>query len=579
MASAFACLSVVVFILCCTYMTTSKFYTTNFVSSKDEMQSALHAINFSLHSLVERTTDRVSGSSVHQLANISLYERSVEDSKFVQLAGLSRSVHQLGNMSLYDGMQSVKVQNSKFVQLHFDQYSNMKSKAPSAAAYLLVLGYEEQLTFASRNMLQLAPLAADWHAQLVTPVVVGSHLFGIPGLVSPQVSRRHNFSDSDNTTEESIRLEKIYNIPKLNELFHGCVSKQLNMVSFEEFISYAPKDITLLHFNDASASYSDFHFSKHDAELVKKAIRKQNVHIADCSAVKSAAELALDIEEYLNHYLSESGARKIGTKRFKVVKTLCLDPYSAYQSTYLQQHMKQNGTPGTIIFTVWRGCIFSRCSLHYKAKYSSYNRNPGLFRFAVFTENDFNPPPSPELLSHLHQPDLLRTAKAFLERIGIHPPFLSIHVRSERIAIDGSKLKRPYYYDCCMKQLKKTVDRVRKEYSGDHERLLLITDKSSQYGTDTCQRSGASCKTSDTDAITDILKSFNWTIVHYDPVISNGVSNSGYVSLVEMSMLSLGEKLILVGRGSFQEVLQQKFLSHKGRTKADVYHICHNKHC
>ena len=519
----FGCLSVVGFVLCCAYVSLC---TTN---SNDAPRTK----SVSLHSLVNTT----GGFPTHQLESVSLYggEQSVENS-----------------------------------ELHLGLYSN-KNKLPSV--YLLVLGYEEQLTLASQNMLQLAPLAADWHAQLVTPVVVGSHLFGIPGLVSPQVYHRHNF-DSSNRTEKSIGLEKLYDIQKLNKLFHDHVSPQLNMVSFEEFISYAPKDITLLHFNDASASYSDFHFSKHDAELVKAAVGKQSMHIANCTAVKSAVKLALDIEKHLNQYLSQSGAHKLETKTFKVVKALCLDPYSAYQSTHLWQHIKQAGAPGTIIFTVWRGCVFSRCSVHYVTKYSSYKRNPGLFRFAVFTENDFNPPPSPGLLNHLHHPGIRRTAKAFLERIGIHPPFLSIHVRSERIVIDGVKLNRPNYYECCMKQLKLLVDRIGKQYRD--RQLLLITDKGSQYGSDTC--SGTHCKT-DIQAITAFLKSFNWTIVTYDPGISNGLSNSGYVSLVEMSMLSLGERLILAGRGSFHELLQQKFLSQNSRSMADMYHICQNKRC
>ena len=477
------------------------------------------------------------------------------------------SLHSIVNESITDGVAAHQLESEPSVEnseMHLGLYSNKPS------AYLLVLGYEEQLTLASHSLMQLAPLAADWHAQLVTPVVVGSHLFGIPGLVSPQARRRFNFD----STEESIGFEKLYDLQKLNGLFHSRVSPQLNMVSFEKFISYAPKDITLVHFNDASASYSDFHFTKHDAELVKAAVRKQNMHIANCTTVNSAVKLALDIEEHLNHHLSQSRAHNLEENKFKVVKALCLDPYLAYQSTHLWQRIKQTGTPGTIIFTVWRGCVFSRCSVHYVPKYSSYKRNPGLFRFAVFTESDFYPPPSPELLNHLHQPDIQKTAKAFLKRIGIRPPFLSIHVRSERIVIDGRKLYRPDYYVCCMTQLKILVDKIGKQYNEGH--LLLITDEASQYGSDTC--GDKNCE-SGTRAITALLKSFNWTIVSYDPGNTNGIRNSGYVSLIEMSMLSLGRKLILVGRGSFQELLQQKFLSQNKRSMADVYHICQNKHC
>ena len=432
------------------------------------------------------------------------------------------------------------------------QFERNKDQKPPLLRYLLALSYEEQLSAATRSMFQLAPLAADWNAQLVEPTVVNSNLFGIRGLVPSHLER---------CEKDAIRLFDLYDRTRLHELLHERLSPNLNMVPLEDFILSASQNITILHFNVHNSPARNFGLSKDEVTHISNQLKMKqlagNSIVLDCSKVPGASNLARRLEKRLNaiHLKLHNGA--VGSN-FTVLRSLCLNQKSTYHSQRLLKHISHSAT---IIFSTWRGCGSGACSyLHREQELPS---NPSPFRFDILTENRFHPPGSisVEQFHILQHASIQRTAQLYLEAVGIRKPFISVHIRTEKLLIDGINWR------CCLSTLANLVSPWKL-----HQKLL-VTDSASVYGTFGCRGHGI-CNPNITKAIVSTLRSFNFTTNSYDPSLLNGTRNSGYVSLVEMNMLSLGYKLVLLGRGGFQLTLKSLYLSRNDHKETDIYHIC-----
>ena len=420
-------------------------------------------------------------------------------------------------------------------------------------SYLLALTLQEQLSAASKSMLFLAPLAADWNAQLVEPVVLKSQIFGIEGIFPPD-SKLY-------TGQTSIKLSEIYDISEVRRILQTHVSPPVNMVPYEEFLVTASRTVTLLHFVRFGEGKNDFVLSRTESDLVRRHFKTSNSMAPfDCTHMSGALHLARKVETKLN-----KKSRTV-CPVFAVERVLCFKPTLVYRTDVMLQHMSH---PGTIVFTDWRGCgikfgSLESCSLHYEHN-SELHTNPSNFRYAVLSEASMKDYKM-KFMYRLHNPGITKVAEDYLETMSKRPPFLSIHIRSERLLQDAFNLK------CCLERLEQVVDKLSKSHNLSE--TLLITDVGSKYGSMTCKKL---CKHNHVNhqQITSKL-----TVSSYDPKLSNGTENSAYVSLVEMTMLSMGDKLILVGRGGFQAILKYKFLS-LNHTEEDVYHICNGKltHC
>ena len=451
----------------------------------------------------------------------------------------------------------VAVRDSLVLRLPLQALHSNYSVMPESynTSYLLALTLQEQLSAASKSMLFLAPLAADWNAQLVEPVVLKSRIFGIEGIFPPD-SKLY-------TGQTSIKLSEIYDISEVRRILQTHVSPPVNMVPFEEFLATASRTVTLLHFVRFGEGNMDFVLSRTESDLVRRHfITSNSTAPFDCTHMNGASQWAHTVETKLN--------KKTRTMHpvFAVERILCFEPTLVYRTDVMLQHMSH---PGTIVFTDWRGCGISfksleSCSLHYEHN-SELHTNPSSLRYAVLSEASMKDYKM-RFMYRLHNPGITKVAEDYLETMSKRPPFLSIHIRIERLLQDAFNLK------CCLERLEQAVDKL-----SNISETLLITDVGSKYGSITC---GQLCKHNHVNRqqITSKLPSFNLTVSSYDPKLSNGTENSAYVSLVEMTMLSLGDKLILVGRGGFQTVLKYKFLS-LNHTEEDVYHICNRTltHC
>ncbi len=163
-------------------------------------------------------------------------------------------------------------------------------------SYILALSLVEQLSAATMNLLSLAPLAVDWKAHMVEPVVLKSQLFGIKGIYSLHMHRTSR-------TQQSVRLSHIYKLDKLNSILHSHVSPDVSMVGFEEFFASAPKKVILFHFDKVYDSGSS---NRVDVRKIKIVHAYESTGVIECSHLQSAEIWTRKVENHLNVDLSSS---------------------------------------------------------------------------------------------------------------------------------------------------------------------------------------------------------------------------------------------------------------------------------
>lgn len=430
-------------------------------------------------------------------------------------------------------------------------------------SYLLALGYSEQLSAATHTMFQLGTLAADWNATLVEPIVVKSHLLGLRGMLPPMFA-----STSD---RETIRLSEIYNIALVNEVFQSLISPELSMVPSDAFLLHAPREVTLLHFIDRNhISVREFAFSMPETVSIENTFNETNLSVLDCSSIVSGKILMHRLENHLNVMRRSLKVQWSHRGDFSVKRLLCLDQRLVYRSHVLLQNIS---LPGTVIFTNWHGCAMRNCSMYHHGNLQLFRKpnNCTTFRPIVLARKGL----VFTSVYRLHHSSVQKVARDYLSVSGMRQPFVAIHIRIERLLLDEVKMKwkRNSYIKHCLESLKDILDKLKERH--DLQRRLLITDMG-RYGTDSCQNVDYCSKNRIQRIFLILEERLGLTVNSYDPKVLNGTENSGYVSLVEMSMLAQGEKLVLVGHGGFEKNLQNKFLSLNHKME-DVYRLCWNE--
>ncbi len=186
---------------------------------------------------------------------------------------------------------------------------------------------------------------------------------------------------------------------------------------------------------------------------------------------------------------------------------------------------KQVSFPATIIFTNWKGCGLGNCSIKNKSN-ANQTTNPSKFRSTILTEAAFRHPVSLASVHALHNPSIQETAVRYLEHIGMQPPYLAVHIRSERLLKDGAKIKNnTLYYKCCLQQLKELVAGIQEIHSYRH--ILVITDTGSQYGSVSCGSPlSILCSKDAVRLFATTLESLNFTVTSFDPKVLNTTENS-----------------------------------------------------
>ena len=157
-------------------------------------------------------------------------------------------------------------------------------------------------------------------------------------------------------------------------------------------------------------------------------------------------------------------------------------------------------------------------------------------------------------------------AAKFLESIKVPFPYISVHIRTEKLAQMNTQING--YTDCCLNMLDNLITLLKNKYPNVNS-TIAITDVG-KYGSMSCYGNKVCLKHA--KYIQSRLTSMGLALVSFDPKVTGGSENSAYVSLVEMNMLAMGDLLIVMGKGSFKGRIISEFLQSNPISK--VYHIC-----
>ena len=451
-------------------------------------------------------------------------------------------------------------------------------------------------------MLQLSALALDWRANLVETTVFKSFLFGIEGIYP----RQHHIKTMSNVS--ALPLFQIYNSTLLNDHIHKKLSADVSMDRFEEFLGKAAREVTLVHFSTEKSIMPHIRRISPDSSLDLLATKfafRRSIYIADCSAsnLNGFTRLAEKVEHRLNNKvrsLQQDGSNNaqlrttIMSTPFNIKRVLCLDPKNTYTSVTLAKYV---ALPGTVVFTNWLGCCFNECTIENivpehnandgdKVGESSASTCEKSLRFSVPTKKLYLG--RVREAQFFHHSRIMYSAKRQLEFLGFNPPvekgYVSVHIRIERILMTAletsrqlwARIKLEFLERCVtnivsrLRELQSLLNNSQGETTNPvamDTRYLLITDVGEQ-GTNSLTKSTLN---SDAQLFLKILKSHGIQVHHCNVGLlrDTDAQNSGFVSLVEMTMLALGEKLLLIGGGGFQVNTAHKFYS-LHRKKRDV---------
>ena len=441
-------------------------------------------------------------------------------------------------------------------------------------------------------MLQLSTLALDWGANLVETTVFQSFIFGIEGVYPHHY--HHNVSNAS-----ALRLFEIYDSTLLNDHLHKKLSPDVSMDSFEVFLSRAAREVTLIHFSTEHSTTPHMRRISPDSSLDLFAVKfafHRHITIADCSSanLNGFTQLVKKVEHHLNNkatslqnaYQESDNTQPQMTqlsRPFRITRALCLNPKYMYTSDTLSKYVT---LPGTVVITNWLGCCLNECTVDNVATHTRDVVSDTITSLPLSTCNSsfrFSVPTRKLYMGRVrdaqlfHHSRIMYAARRQLEYMGVNwqKGFVSVHIRIERIIRTAAKSElwirnKLDFLEHCVGRILHRFKELQASFTRSKESLeyLLITDVS-QRGTNSLT---TSVLHNDAWLFLEILRAHGVQIHHcnLDLLREHDAHNSGYVSLVEMTMLALGQKLLLVGGGGFQVNVANKFYS-LHRKKRNVF--------
>ena len=397
-------------------------------------------------------------------------------------------------------------------------------------SYVLSYTYMEQLTSAGNNYVSFINFAAKWNLRTVEPLVSDSRLFGLTRIRTPYEKQAPIYNYSS-----------LFNLTQVNERLSNCLAKQSPLIfSMHEFISNSHTNLTVIYFVQkkpipvvTGLVNSGMHAAFH-----KKLNSVEGEDVVDCTAVARNMGLPDAVHNLFN-------AQTEGAKQFFVTTTVCVRAMQASVSTIestISSSLNQNKS---IFFIYWHKDEIKKL------------------------QNSCRVYPIP------HSKEVLETAGRFLQSLEVKRPFLSIHMRTERVI--QHEPSHPGYIDSCIEELPFVINRTLHRHN--LKDVLVLRDYG-MYGSDSCHYGNHSkprqfCK-SLSDKFVSRLQQWNIQVVDFEPAAFDGVPhNSGFVSLVEADALLQGDVLVTVGYGNFQQALRTRFAEKSKLTSEECcYSVC-----
>ena len=416
--------------------------------------------------------------------------------------------------------------------------STAKVKDNKQSFFLLALNYFEQLTCATRNFLSFGFIAQNLGAKVVLPYLVHSRMYSIPDLLP-----------SKEIPGLFYPLNTIYDIGKLNETFYSF--SKTHLAHFKDFILHAPREIVLVDVVHKNLAPREFGLSSKDLKKVLSYMAIKGETAINCSWLVSAWNQPLfhDIELMLR-----ISSRFFGAEEFIIKNYICVSLEADVTTDKIKQLI--GPVPQTIIFTQWRNCAYQSCEINAPRIISNPIRNRILYHKVVKSRS----------INHIPLPfnDTIKSAAMqFLHKIKIFSPYISLHIRIEKLSRINEKISG--HTDCCFRLLDSLLSSLKEKH---FNQILMITDIG-EYGSDACYDKVCAPHAK---KVKKMLQQRRLVQYSFDPKAVGSSDSSAFASLAEMHMLAMGDRLIVMGYGSFKNQIITHFLySHP---KKHLYHIC-----
>ena len=413
--------------------------------------------------------------------------------------------------------------------------NSLTSPGPMAhRKFLFAIIHQEQLTSSSINFIQLLQLAQRWQKRVPEPFICHNRMVGFPHICT--------------AANGVVRYSLIFN---LSDLAYKLKSPLCNIsgnvegliAPADKFLQDLAGNTTLLYFLYEKHSFP----SKVNAGKLQEALRKHPTAKPGLSVCTKEAE-ELGVSSAVETIMNQNR-----TCHARITNVVCVDPRNISFDEIMKLLIDLSLHEDNIVFLQWRA--LRRLADHVNEAHELH----------IMCKNPPKASPSPIVLHYSQQ---------FLNSLKLRKPFLSLHMRTEKLLTGESKYKG--YIDCCMNALIGFLPKVMSKYK--LKDVLLIRDYSS-HGTDSCMYGDrwhydGSCRRI-SDAMMLRLEALGLKVVEFIPTEHGAPEMSGLAARVEAVTLAQGAAFVGVGGGSFQRFIEELFQDiHRHESQKHMYRIC-----
>ena len=383
-----------------------------------------------------------------------------------------------------------------------------------SGGYALALDYWEQQTSGSRNLQSLQCWAAGYNLSVVEPIVSRSLL------KTPL---------TNHVLKSKLWFRDFYNIDEWNRQSSGLKHSQL--VGWENFIKYAPRDVVLVSFRHA--------FAKDIKQNLEQLSRSQHRSSLPSQRVRDGCPSHWDpTKQFLHNH------------RFHVVREVCFN--FAYgdgvSGEEFVSHLYGSLSPSssTVVFSQWRGTGPSS-RVHISDRKCGNN----------FVQEKVGP--SKHLLSHVQQYQH--------KHLGGGGPYISIIARMEKVQALLRARKGHTTLAECFSNLLSVWRETRAQYSLNHTLLAIDMGK---YGSNSIHHAGQGTELNFRfQEFFRTLYGGRLTVEEWEDSFEDvaGTEDPGYVAALQQMLAVQGQCVVFIGGGSFQKHAHTLYSSAHQRDK------------
>lgn len=442
---------------------------------------------------------------------------------------------------------------AEITNLHLISTSNHDRGTP----YMLALHIAEQLTMNTGHFVEFLNMAYQWNFTGVEPFIYRSRMFALRSMhlddISGSVYYHQLLNVSSMRGELSKCLKQYYNSD------HNSNSTSQLFVPLREFLTTSVRYTTLVYFSKHMNVVGKEIHAKTDLKLSRTA----NESITDCTKTIRESGMSENVEKLLNQELV---IEHLHDARFEVIQAFCIMPHVKLSLVQIKEyilnhiHHDENGRIDVnIVFVSWQG------------EFTRPFTDMETIRHCMLPT--YKIPPSQEVIS---------ANNYFLEYLGLtKPSYISVQIRFEKLfeSVFKNSKDPQRSFRCCMLKLDAVLKQLKERFNlttSNNDSTLLLHDYG-PFGSDSCHHNGTWKRRevciNDVQHLLSIVK--ETSAVEFDPIKFGAPNNAGFVSKVEAVSLTDGQFLIVIGGGSFQASIVNRFRA-KWKTKARDYRLCAN---